>query len=230
MERALFAAIGLWITGAGAWVVGAGYALAPLVARPRPPAFNLVQMREDDELSSGADSSAPPSPPASSQSPVLVRPEDASSLLTESQRARLAPINSLKRKRRSRKVRQVGGDSGERFVPLVAGARPTTADSIMASYAGASLSEKREQGEDYWVDPVLLQEEIAAESRRKKFKRREREMPAEKLREELVAPYTNNVIGFLVVGIGFLAVLFSLFPQLLENDLANSVASFPSQL
>ena len=80
----------------------------------------------------------------------------------------------------------------------------------------------------------LLQDELDAKEaermRRKQFKLREEAYAPEKLKQELVAPYKNNAIGAIVVGIGVLSVFFSVFPSLLENDLATSVASFPETL
>jgi hypothetical protein len=52
----------------------------------------------------------------------------------------------------------------------------------------------------------------------------------DKLKQELVAPYKNNVIGFIVIGIGVIAIVFAAFPSLLEENLASSVASFPDSL
>ena len=159
---------------------------------------------------------------------------DAAGLLTESQRRRLAPVNTLKRKRRSRKLRRIGEDADDKYVPLVPGARATTDETILAAFSGDTIQAKREQGEDYWVDPQLMREELDAEAqvaaRRNQFKLREATFQESKLKEELVAPYKNNVIGAIVIGVGVIAVVFSQFPGLLENDLASSVASFPSDL
>ena len=201
MERTLFLACGFWLGGAGAWVVGAGYVLAPYVrgtAGPLADGLDRLAMREEGE------EIGPPSAPAASDdddagagagvtvSPV--RPVDASDLLTESQRRRLAPVNQLRRKRRSRKLRVIGADTDQKFVPLVAGARTSVEDSIMASYSAASLEVARERGEDYWVDPALLRREAAeqeaavaaAELRRARFKRvSETQISEEKLRSEV---------------------------------------------
>lgn len=165
----------------------------------------------------------------------LVRPEtDMSAFLTESQRRRLAPVNSLRRKRRSRKLRVVGADAGNKYVPIVPGARATQDESIMNAFSGETLSAKREQGEDYWVDPTLLKSEIEQkeerERRRASFKLKGKTFDETKLRQEMVAPYKNNVIGTIVVGVGVVAVIFALFPSLLENDVATSIASFPETL
>jgi len=85
-----------------------------------------------------------------------------------------------------------------------------------------------------WQDPELYKEEMerkrAAESRRKSFKRRENTYAEDKLRNEIAAPYKNNLIVYIVVGVGLAAVLFSFFPGLLENNVATSIASFPDEL
>jgi hypothetical protein len=174
---------------------------------------------------------------AYSPSLELRRPDDPanSALLTDSQRRRLAPIKSLRRKRRSRKLRIAGADE-DGFVPLVKGARATTDDSIVAASqaSGESLDVQRERGEDYWVDPALLQAEFdekeRVKSRRARFKRKEKAFAEAKLREEIVAPYKNNVIGTIVLGIGVAAVVFAAFPNLLELNEPSSIASFPDSL
>ena len=253
MERTLLLGIGMWVSGAGAWVVGAGYMLAPYVGRQSTGAkprlggsegirCELEPLEEPPELSLTApvDSDDPSAPLVEteivdSDEPLqLRRPGDASDLLTESQRRRLAPPNPLKRKRRSRKVRVMTGGRADKFVPLVPGARQSTEEAIMASYAGDSLQGRQEQGEDFWVDPELLKEQNErrreSEARRKQFKRREKAFGEEKLRREIAAPYKNNVIGAIVLGVGLVAALFATFPGLLENNVATSVASFPSEL
>ena len=145
----------------------------------------------------------------------------------------LAPIKPLRRERRSRKIRDTGPKE-DKFVPLVRGARPTQGEAILAAYNGETLDAKREQGEDYWVDPGLLKEELDAkelvESRRKKFKTKEEAFAEERLRQEIAAPYKNNLIGKIVVGVGIAAVLFAAFPNLLELKEAPSIASFPDTL
>lgn len=40
----------------------------------------------------------------------------------------------------------------------------------------------------------------------------------------------NNAIGLVVIGVGVLAVVFSLFPSLLENSVIPGVATFPGEL
>lgn len=254
MERNLLIAMGFWVSGAGAWVVGAGYILAPRMAsyvRPR-----LGWSPDMQELPRSPDMIATVEDPGESESTLatteivgdseslqrltnieprplqLIEPIDGSALLTDSQRRRLAPVNQLKRKRRSRKVRIAGGGSSEKFIPLVEGARQSVDEAIIASYAGETLTERQLSGEDYFVDPTLYMEEITRErqamTRRKKFTRKPDAFAEQRLRNEIAAPYKSNLIGIVVLGVGAIVVIFSLFPHLLENDV--SVASFPAVL
>ena len=166
----------------------------------------------------------------------LRRPEGIESmgeLITESQRRRLAPIKSLKRVRRSRKIRRESAEQTD-FVPLVPGARATTEESILNAYTGDTIEAKREQGEDYWVDPDLVQTEQSREAKKKtireEFVNNKDNYSEQKLKQEIVAPYKNNLIGVVTVSIGVAAVIFSMFPSLLELNAPLSIASFPESL
>jgi hypothetical protein len=165
------------------------------------------------------------------RSDLAAAPPDISSLLTESQRRRLAPVQPLQRKRRSRKIRREEQEE-ETFIPLVRGARATQDEAILNAYNGETLETKREQGEDYWVDPEQVQNDIrkkeAVAERRKAFKAREVGFKEERLKKEITAPYKNNLIGLIVVGVGVAAVVFAMFPGLLE--LPPLIASFPDTL
>ena len=137
------------------------------------------------------------------------------------------------RLRRSRKLRTAASDE-RNFVPLVKGARATTEESILNAYSGNSIDAKREQGEDYWVDPKTLEAQIRAKEavskRREEFKTRENAFVEDRLRKEIAAPYKNNLISVIVVGIGLIGALFAAFPGLLELNEPASIASFPSEL
>ena len=166
----------------------------------------------------------------------LRRPEGVESmgeLMTESQRRRLAPIKSLKRVRRSRKIRRTAQDEQD-FVPLVPGARATTEEAILNSFTGETTEQKREQGEDYWVDPDLVQVEQSAKQRalkvREEFVKGKDNFQEERLRQEIVAPYKKNVIGVVTVSVGVVAVIVSMFPNLLELNVPDSIGSFPDTL
>ncbi|KOO20856.1 hypothetical protein Ctob_000122 [Chrysochromulina tobinii] len=241
--------VAVHISGVGAWRCG-GYKGRPGL-RLTPLVISSIHMAESDTEPEVIPAPLPPLPldaPLESGSGAmlitrgadgelqLVKPDglDVSGLLTESQRRRLAPIKSLKRTRRSRKLRTPSERGDTKYVPLVAGARASTDEAILAAFNGDTLDAKREQGEDYYVDPLLLKDEIdrenAAGERRSKYKLKKDAYAPDKLKQELVAPYKNNVIGFIVIGIGVIAIVFAAFPSLLEENLASSVASFPDSL
>lgn len=247
MERLLLAA-GFWVGGVAAWAPIAGFLLAPHCRNLYYRASTVVCTSVSDdadildlteqldagavEVSDAANDATAPSGLTAFEG-KLMRPDPAPlSLLTESQRMRLAPIHPLKRKRRSRKIRRAEPKS-DKLLPLVPGARQTESEAIIAAYAGDSLSAKQEAGEDYWMDPALLEEEQKrkreAESRRKQFKRKQQNYAEDKLKEELVSPYKQNVIGYIVVAIGVAAVIFSFFPDLLEQE-AIIAPKFPDTL
>lgn len=187
----------------------------------------------------------PPSSPsagaigAESTDLEMLRPPDANlALLTESQRRRLAPVKSLRRTRRSRKIRRVAQDE-KTFVPIVKGARPTTDEAILTAYnmegegEGATQAQ-RQRGEDYWVDPKQVQREFdkKAETERKVAARKKDEnaFKEDRLKAEIVAPYKSGTIVKIVAVIGALGVAVALFPNLLELSEPGSIASFPAEL
>eukprot|EP00308_Calcidiscus_leptoporus_P000161 CAMPEP_0119354124 /NCGR_PEP_ID=MMETSP1334-20130426/3179_1 /TAXON_ID=127549 /ORGANISM="Calcidiscus leptoporus, Strain RCC1130" /LENGTH=230 /DNA_ID=CAMNT_0007367593 /DNA_START=59 /DNA_END=751 /DNA_ORIENTATION=- len=230
MERTLLLASGFWIGGVAAWAPIAGYLLAPHCCRQRTQRSNLLRCREGTDTQPDDSGLLALSRPSEAVSP-LQRPDDPSALLTESERLRLAPVHELKRKRRSRKIRKIDPVE-EKFIPLVEGARQSVSESIVAAYSGDTLSSKQEAGEDFWIDPSLLEGEVqrrrAAESRRKLYQRKQSVYKTDKLKEELASPYKNNVIGYIVVGIGLAATLLSFFPELLE--LTDIEPTFPETL
>jgi len=142
-----------------------------------------------------------------------------------------APPVSLKRKLRTRKA-DIADPVEEKFVPLVPGARTATSESILSAYAGDSLAAKQEAGEDFWVDPQLLQKEVARtraqQARTKLFKRREKVYSPDKLKSEISSPYRNNAIGYVVLTIAVVVTGLSFFPELLE--LNSATPTFPDAL
>ena len=162
-----------------------------------------------------------------------MRPPDAGAMLTESERRRLRPVNPLRRTRRSRKIRAPTEESGK-FVPLVPGARTTDEEAIVSAYQDDLGVQKQEAGDDFWVDPVLANEELererATQKRVAKFAKKKNAFKQAKLKEEIVAPYKANVIVYLVVGIGVIGTLFAVFPQLLETPTLNMGGTFPGEL
>lgn len=202
----------------------------------RPSLDTISEEDSDDPDVSPMASSRSQSPVATraaAASEIQLRPPDASALLSESQRRRLAPIKPLKRERRSRKIR-APVIQDEKFVPLVPGARQSQEEVILNAYNGETLDVKREQGEDFWVDPELVQEQVRNKEKKarrlEKFKTSEESFGQERLKKEIAAPYKNNVIGVIVVGVGVVSVLFALFPGLLELSEPPSIASFPLNL
>jgi len=78
-------------------------------------------------------------------------------------------------------------------------------------------SRRIETGEDYWIDENDLQKSIAYNEAVKNRKAMEGEISKEKLRTEVVAPYTQNWIGLFSVFIIVLAVIIKQFPELLQS-------------
>ena len=164
--------------------------------------------------------------------PQLVKPNDPAEIRSEFDKARLAPINPLKRKRRSRRVRKVDIKQ-DKLRPLVPGASTDPQEQILRAYVGEQLDKKQEAGEDYWIDPESLAQQLSnkrnAESRRKRQLRRTDAYKEDKLKQEIAAPYKNNLIGYAVVLVGFAAVVFSVFPNLLDTPVSIE-PKFPDQL
>ena len=138
-----------------------------------------------------------------------------------------------RRMQASRKIRRTAQDEQD-FVPLVPGARATTEEAILNSFTGETTEQKREQGEDYWVDPNLVQVEQSAKQRalkvREEFVKGKDNFQEERLRQEIVAPYKNNVIVYVVAGFGAIAVLYAVLPGLFETNVGLSVGTFPDKL
>ena len=73
-----------------------------------------------------------------------------------------------------------------------------------------------ESGQDYWIDETELRKVQERERALKNRKLNIGEMPKEKLRTEVVAPYKQNWIGWFSVGIVMIATIVSQFPELLN--------------
>jgi len=80
-------------------------------------------------------------------------------------------------------------------------------------------SKKIEAGEDYWIEEEELKKYSEREKAIKNRKAMEGEISIEKLKEEVVAPYKQNWIGFISVGIIVLAVIVKEFPELLNTPM-----------
>ena len=80
-------------------------------------------------------------------------------------------------------------------------------------------AKRKEAGEDFWIDPKDLEREKQRQQAIANRKAGEQEMPQSKLREEVVAPYTQNWIGIISLGFVVLAAIIQEFPQILENPI-----------
>ena len=74
-----------------------------------------------------------------------------------------------------------------------------------------------EAGLDYWIDETDLQREREREITLQNRQLLEGEIPQHKLREEVVAPYKQNWIGWLSVGVVVLVTITKLEPGLLDS-------------
>jgi len=80
-------------------------------------------------------------------------------------------------------------------------------------------SQAIEAGTDYWMDERDLQMSLKQEEAIRNRKALEGEIPKEKLKVEVVAPYKQNWIGYMSVGIVILATIISQFPELLQTPI-----------
>lgn len=78
-------------------------------------------------------------------------------------------------------------------------------------------SERIESGEDYWIDEKDLIKAFEQEKAVRNRKAMEGEMPKEKLRADVVAPYKQNWIGYFSVFIIIIATIIDQFPELLQT-------------
>mmetsp|Transcript_69 Transcript_69/g.127 ORF Transcript_69/g.127 Transcript_69/m.127 type:complete len:179 (-) Transcript_69:179-715(-) len=80
-------------------------------------------------------------------------------------------------------------------------------------------SKSIEAGEDYWIDEKEFLKYSQRQEAIKNRKASEGEISKEKLQQEVVAPYKQNWIGLLSVGIIVLAVIAKEFPDLLNSPI-----------
>ncbi|CAB9508704.1 expressed unknown protein [Seminavis robusta] len=81
--------------------------------------------------------------------------------------------------------------------------------------------QRKEAGEDFWIDPEDLRREKERERAISNRKAMEGEMSKEKLISEVVAPYKQNWIGIMSMVIVVLAAIVTNFPEVLENPSIN---------
>lgn len=182
------------------------------------PVYRRVCMAADDEAlaaalppkrpspatpadMAGAASPAPPTPPPrSAPASGLNAPPDASSVRTQSQRRRNAPVKPLGRRRR--RGGASSADAADEDGPAIDW---EALESVPLVGAGAGR-EASKSGKNYWVDVV---DAAKADARRAEARRTAEARAAgvkgvdeelkEKLKKEVVSPYANNWIGIAVL-------------------------------
>jgi len=83
------------------------------------------------------------------------------------------------------------------------------------------LSNAREAGEDYWIDPEDLRR---AEEREALNRARDPgQIPEEKLWIEVLSPYKQNWIGLISVSIIALAFIFKNFPEVIDPPMITNI-------
>jgi len=76
-----------------------------------------------------------------------------------------------------------------------------------------------EAGEDYWIDEEEMKKSLERKHAIKNRQSMEGEISQQKLRDEVVAPYKQNWIGYFSVFIVVLATIVTQFPELLNTPL-----------
>lgn len=84
-------------------------------------------------------------------------------------------------------------------------------------------AERKEAGADFWISEEDLRAEEERVEGEKNRKLMEGDMPASKLREEIVAPYTNNWIGFVVGVVLLISLVFELDPTLFDGPIVQEL-------
>jgi hypothetical protein len=98
--------------------------------------------------------------------------------------------------------------------------QPNTKASIVQIETRPLVRSKSiEAGEDYWIDETEFLKYSQREEAKKNRKASEGEISREKLQKEVVAPYKQNWIGLLSVGVIVLAVIVKEFPDLLNSPI-----------
>jgi len=122
----------------------------------------------------------------------LVRPKDPSELRTESERRRISPVHSVRRRRKKR-IQALDEEEWDNMetIPLV---------KKMAS---------PESGEDYWIEARPAPAKPQVPKKKKKVDVNVKE----KLRKETTSPYKDNWIGIVVLAMLVLVVLYNIFPH-----------------
>ena len=138
----------------------------------------------------------------------------ASALFSTPPPRRAQPRRNLK-KRPRRRDKQRGRNN---FVQVPTETDPQE-ERVEEETEWRPLSKARavESGQDYWIDEKELRKVQEREWALKNRKLSVGEMPVEKLRTEVVAPYKQNWIGWFSVGIVMIATIVTQFPELLNT-------------
>jgi hypothetical protein len=83
------------------------------------------------------------------------------------------------------------------------------------------------QGEDYWIDLESVKRDDEKTKTKKAPTLTEEQFKKDKLREEIVSPYTKNWILSIVLGIGLIVAYVQLNPGVLDTY---PVISYPDEL
>jgi len=138
----------------------------------------------------------------------------SSSCLHSTPPRRAQPRRNLKKRPRRRDKR-----GGGNIIQLPTQEVNGDQDEIEGEAEWRPLAKSRaiESGQDYWIDETELRKVKEREWALKNRKLSVGEMPKEKLRTEVVAPYKQNWIGWFSVGIVMIATIVTQFPELLNT-------------
>lgn len=125
---------------------------------------------------------------------------------------RAQPRRNLKKRPRRRDKR-----GGGNFIQLPPDSNEQEEVEGETEWRPLAKSRAVESGQDYWIDETELRKVQERERALKNRKLSIGEMPREKLRTEVVAPYKQNWIGWFSVGIVMIATIVSQFPELLNT-------------
>lgn len=87
------------------------------------------------------------------------------------------------------------------------------------------LSQKREAGVDYWIDPYELMKQKERENAWKS-RPKENQITQEKLWTEVLSPYKQNWIGYISVVIVVIAFIIKNFPEVMNPPLVRNIPDF----
>ena len=128
---------------------------------------------------------------------------------------RTLPKRTRKKRKQENKNKEGVGDNDEDVFSITELRPIVSQKSVLA-------------GEDYWIAEEDMQASLKREQQKAKARKASllaggKQIPQEKLRDEIAAPYKQNWIGFISVSIIILAVIGTQFPELLENPLIPNI-------